>query len=116
MFHHRFHIPYSNYGDHLGNLRLVSFEGRKTIADEIVLYILVNGRLHMALSNPISFSRPVRVTRNPRTFYLRAYATNVEHFAPLARMQRSHNEYFRDIDLYNGSLSSFNRQINNVRF
>lgn len=107
MFYYKFHIahPRPPYDARLRSLKLHSLETRRLENDEIMLFKLVQNKVDSSLCRKVAFHQPIRTTRQNPTFYLPTMVTNYQLNAPIYRLQRNHDLYFRNLDVIESSLN-----------
>lgn len=112
--YYRMGLSREDYTMRLKKLAMISLTDRRIIADEILLWKILNiYELNALFRQHLSFADPQRYTRHNSMFYLPTVTTNVEYYSPLLRIQRSHDTYFRNINLAlpGQTLSAFRRII-----
>lgn len=103
---YRQRISYQPYNLRLQTLKMISLADRRTMLEEITLYKLINNNLSTTLVDKLIRHEPSRRTRHTPTFYIPSCSTNIEHNAPIYRMQRNHNDIFSDVDIFNVNLQA----------
>lgn len=111
MLYRKFCWPYEQYSDRLLRLNLHRLESRRLYADEMFLFKIVRNRLNFDFNQHITLSISNRNTRQTNVFYVPTYNTNIEINAPLARMQRHHDEYFNSISLFSCGIETFRSKV-----
>lgn len=109
----KFHKDYDDYSDRLRQLNIVSLQNRRLLLDEIFLNKVISGMI----ASPILL-RMLNINyyihgRNSLTFRPPKANTNLFYKSPLIRIQRNHNSFFNDIDVF--SLSAQNIKVQVLR-
>lgn len=108
---YRFQIPYQPYTDRLNHFKMLSLADRRLIADEMLLYKLINNKLSSYTSNQINVHVATRFTRYTPTFYVPNANSNIEYYSVTNRIQRQHNHQFLSCNLYEQSQNAFRKQV-----
>lgn len=113
MFYFKFRIAYPrpSYDQRLLKLNLRSLESRRLENDEVTLYKLVHNHIDTTLRNKISYHQPARATRRNPVFYLPRMYTNYQENSPIYRVQRNHDVYFSELNIFNSNLNSFKKLV-----
>lgn len=111
LLYYRFNWIKPDYKTRLKQLHMHSLETRRLQIDEMLLYNIVKGRLNTSLSSLITLHQPVRVTKNPPTFYLPTPTANYVIHAPLYRIKHHHDTIFSSLDLNNNNHYEFKRAV-----
>ena len=113
MFYFKFQIahPRPPYYQRLKRLKLHSLESRRLENDEIMLYKLIHNHVDSSLCQQISIHQPARTTRQVSIFYLPKMVTNYQENAPIYRVQRNHDLYFRNLNVIGSNLYSFKKLV-----
>lgn len=113
MFYFKFRIAYPrpSYDQRLLKLNLRSLESRRLENDEVTLYKLVHNHIDTTLRDKISYHQPARATRRNPVFYLPRMCTNYQENSPIYRVQKNHDVYFSELDIFNSSLNSFKKLV-----
>lgn len=111
---YKFKIEYNSYASRLESLKMMTLSNRRLLADEMLLYKIVNRRLRTTLENDINVHIPTRQTRFTPTFYLPHTSTNIEFYSVSLRIQRQHNEIFGSINLFENTISRFKKNITQI--
>lgn len=90
----KFHIPYINYDARLKILNMKSLFQRRTEADGLVLYKLVNNLLDCDVRRDISMRSNNHNIRNMALFGIRTYTINCAYYSFLPRTMRLYNSIF----------------------
>lgn len=105
--------PRPSYHLRLKHLKLHSLETRRFQNEEIMLYKLIHNHVDSSLCQQISFHQPSRTTRQGTTFYLPTMVTNYQENAPVYRVQRNHDRYFRVLNVVGLNLYSYKKLVRN---
>jgi len=115
MLYFKFNIahPRPDYHLRLKHLKLHSLETRRMVSDEIILYKLLHGHLDSRLCQRISFYQPSRPSRQNSIFYLPKMVTNYQENAPIHRIQRNHDVFFRNLNIIDMGTFAFKKLAKN---
>lgn len=91
-------------------LDMISLANRGLLADEIILYKILNGIFVVSSARNYDPTQQ-RVTRFARTFYLPFVTTNVEFNSPILRMHRQHMESFNSLNINEPNFNAFRRYV-----
>lgn len=102
-----------SYADILGLLNLDTLVKRRSCADVIFIFKLINGLIVCPdLLNIIQFNVPTRLLRNQHTFHIRYHSTNYGKNSPIDRSLKLVNE--SNLNLFGCNLESFKRVVRNT--
>lgn len=94
---------------------LLTLEERRKMLDMCVLYDILNGRLDCPdLLSQIKFNAPLRRTRHTPMLHVPRHATNYASNCVLARIARSYNNDFSQVDVFNCTKPSFKAQVKKI--
>lgn len=115
LFYFKFRLahPRPPYDQRLRHLKLRSLETRRLENDDIMLYKLINNHVDSSLCQQINFHQPSRITRHVSTFYLPKMATNYQENAPIYRIQRNHDFYFKNLNIIGSNLNLYKKLVRN---
>lgn len=95
----KFRIPYSDYNTRLSHYGMKKLADRRIISDEWTLFKIINDKIESNLKTRIKYAERQRAIRRPPLFQIPTLPTNVERNSVLQRLQRTHNDWFVEIDL-----------------
>lgn len=90
---------------------IISLKNRRIMTDEMWLYKIHNNYTKTKLKNEIILNIPRYNTRFTPFFYWDNSSTNLELNSILRRIQRSHNDHFRNLSLNEPSINKYKKQI-----
>lgn len=107
----KFRLPSSDYLSRCRRLGMLTLENRRVLQDQMLLHAFIHNRSSMR-SSVINVSfRTDRSRRNQDLFHEKTWRLNTSHNAPIARLIRSYNRYFNELDIFQLSRHSFRAKV-----
>lgn len=108
------HLNFRSYATNVSYLeacrknKLLSLEERRTLLDMLLLYDILHGRVDCPeLVGGIFYNVPRRRTRHTQLLHVSSHSTNYASNSVLARITRTYNKLFKNIDPFSCTKGSF---------
>lgn len=105
----KFGFNYESYESRCKALGLLTLRKRRMVADQMLLYSVVNDQLRVRASLANLSIRTDRSRRSRDLFYERTWRLNTTFSAPFPRAARAHNLHFQAFDIFHGSKKEFKK-------
>jgi hypothetical protein len=94
--------------------RIISLENRRTLLDQMFLYKIVNSKIDSScLLELLDFNVPRVSSRSKNTFFCSRSATNYARNTFVRRSCRFYNDRLSDIDIFDLSIQTYKRLVQN---